>query len=157
MYLTMYEDTHDTHIKNYCLSERKIRYVREPKIAIALTKKDAKRHAVLAFEGEHLVGFLTLYEANGGSTYSTNENCLLVQDISADYRHLRKGYATKAVMLLPEFVQRHFSDIDQLMVIVNEDKSFTQALCKDAGFKYTENDFPTIYGSQVILQIPIEK
>lgn len=156
MYLSMYEETHEALIRNYCLSEKKIRYVREPKIAIALIKKDPLRHAVLAFEGDHLVAFLTLYEANGGSSYSTNKHCLLVQDLSTDYRHLRNGYVKQAIQLLPTFVQHHFPTANELMVIVNEDKAFTQALCNDAGFQNTYNDFPTRYGSQVFLKIPIQ-
>ncbi|EOH95063.1 hypothetical protein UAW_02142 [Enterococcus haemoperoxidus ATCC BAA-382] len=155
MYLTMYDDTHQEHINNYCLSERKLRYVREPKIAIALTKKDPQRHAVLAFKDEHLVAFLTLYEARGGSPYSDNKNSLLVHDLSTDYRHLNNGHVKKAVQLLPSFIRQHFSTIDQLTIIVNEDKAFTQALRLEAGFEYTENNLPSVYGSQVFLQISI--
>lgn len=155
MYLAMYNDTHQTHIDNYCLSERKLRYVREPKIALALTKKDPKRHAVLVFEGEYLVAFMTLYEAAGGNPYSDDKrSSLLVQNLSTDYRHLRNGYIKQAVQLLPDFIRQHFPTIDQLIVVVNEDTAFTQALRLDAGFKEAENDALT-YGSQVYLQIPI--
>ncbi|MBO0446785.1 GNAT family N-acetyltransferase [Enterococcus ureilyticus] len=153
MYLTMYEDTHETLIHNYCLSEKKMRYVREPKIATALIKKDPLRHAILAFEGDYLVAFLTLYEANGGSFYSTNKNCLLVQDLSTDYRHLRNGYVQQAVQLLPTFVRQQFPTIDELMIIVNEDQAFTKVLCKEAGFQNIYSELPDIYGSQVFLQI----
>ncbi|WP_086314537.1 hypothetical protein A5821_002115 [Enterococcus sp. 7F3_DIV0205] len=155
MYLTMYDDKHQTLINNYCLSERKLRYVREPKIALSLIKKDPQRHAVLVFEGEHLVAFLTLFEAKGSSPYSDNPNCLLVQDLSTDYRHLRNGYIKQAVQLLPAFVHQHFSTIDQLTIIVNEDKEFTQALRLEAGFKDTGHKLSHVYGSQVFLQIPI--
>ncbi|WP_207696400.1 hypothetical protein DOK67_0000775 [Enterococcus sp. DIV0212c] len=155
MYLKMYNDTHQTLIDNYCLSETKLRYVREPKIAIALTKKNPQRHAVLVFENEHLVAFLTLFEAKGSSVHSDNENNLLVQDLSTDFRHLRKGYVKKAVQLLPTFIHQHFSNINQLTIVVNEDKAFTQALCMEAGFKDTSHKLPPIYGSQVLLEIPI--
>lgn len=155
MYLKMYDDTDQTLIDNYCLSEIKLRYVREPRIAIALTRKDPQRHAVLAFEDEHLVAFFTLFEARGSTAYSDNENSLLVQDLSTDFRHLRKGYAKQAVQLLPTFIHQHFSDIDQLTIIVNEDKAFTQALSLEAGFKDTSHQLPHIYGSQVLLDIPI--
>ncbi|ALS02601.1 GNAT family acetyltransferase [Enterococcus silesiacus] len=154
MYLAMYDDTHQTAIDNYCLSEKKLRYVREPKIALTLTKKDPKRHAVLVFEGEYLVAFMTLFEATEGSPYSDNNSSLLVQDLSTDYRHLRNGYIKQAVELLPSFIRQHFSMIDQLIIVVNEDKAFTQALRLEAGFKDTGNDSLT-YGSQVYLQIPI--
>ncbi|MGX7150124.1 GNAT family N-acetyltransferase [Enterococcus ureasiticus] len=155
MYLKMYDDTHQTLVDNYCLSEIKLRYVREPKIAIALTKKDPRRHAVLVFKNEHLVAFLSLFEAKGSSTYSDNKNSLLVQDLSTDYRHLRKGYVKQAVQLLPRFIHQHFSNIDQLTIIVNEDKAFTKALCLEVGFKDISHQLPHIYGSQVLLEIPI--
>ncbi|WP_375179331.1 GNAT family N-acetyltransferase [Enterococcus rotai] len=155
MYLKMYDDTHQTFINDYCLSQKKRRYVREPKIAIALTKKDPHRHAVLVFEHDQLVAFMTLYEAQGGSPYSTNKNNILVQDFSTDYRHLGKGYAKQATHLLPAFIHQHFSTIDQLTIIVNEDKAFTQSLCRQAGFKEADNHLPPIYGSQVFLEIPI--
>ncbi|MEI5990668.1 hypothetical protein A5881_002173 [Enterococcus termitis] len=154
MYLAMYDDTHQTHIDNYCLSERKLRYVREPKIALALTKRDPKRHAVLVFEGEYLVAFMTLYETKNDISYSDNKKSLLVQDLSTDYRHLRNGYVKQAVQLLPDFIRQHFTTIEQLIIVVNEDKAFTQALRIDAGFKDTGNASLT-HGSQVYLQIPI--
>ncbi|MGX7264677.1 hypothetical protein [Enterococcus crotali] len=154
MYLAMYDDTHQTHIDNYCLSERKLRYVREPKIALALTKRDPKRHAVLVFEGEYLVAFMTFYETKNDISYSDNKKSLLVQDLSTDYRHLRNGYVKQAVQLLPDFIRQHFTTIEQLIIVVNEDKAFTQALRIDAGFKDTGNDSLT-HGSQVYLQIPI--
>ncbi|OJG74794.1 hypothetical protein RV12_GL002211 [Enterococcus quebecensis] len=151
----MYDDTHQQLIDNYCLSKRKLRYVREPKIAISLTKKNAQRHAVLVFEDDSLVAFLTLYETKGGSPYSSNEHHLLVQDLSIDYRHFRVGYTKQAFELLPAFIRQHWPKINQLTIIVNEDKAFTQPLCKHAGFKDTGNTLPPIYGSQVFLQISI--
>lgn len=155
MYLKMYNDTHQSLIDHYCLSDIKLRYVREPRIAIALTQKDPRRHAVLIFEDKHLVAFLTLFEAKGSSPYSDNKNCLIVQDISTDFRHLNNGYVRQAIQLLPSFIRQHFSTIDQLMIVVNEDKAFTQALCVDAGFKDTCQLVPPIYGSQVRLQLPV--
>lgn len=155
MYLTMYEKMHQVLINNYCLSEKKLRYVREPKIAIALTQKDPHRHAVLIFENEQLVAFLTLYETKGSNPFSTNEKNILVQDFSTDYRHLGKGYAKQATYLLPTFIHHHFSAIDHLTFIVNEDKAYTQSLCRQAGFKDTGNCLPPVYGSQVLLEIPI--
>ncbi|EOL45165.1 hypothetical protein [Enterococcus caccae] len=157
MYLKMYEELDQTLIHNYCLSEKKLRYVREPKIAIALTKKDPQRHAVLVFENNQLVAFLTLYEAKGSSPFSTNENSILVQDFSTDYRHLGKGYAKQATYLLPAFIHQHFPAIDQLIIVVNEDNVITQSLCRQAGFKDTGNCLPSVYGSQVFLEIPIKK
>ena len=56
MYLK-YGDTHQTLIDNYCLSETKLRYVREPKLAISLTKKDLQHHVILPFGNDHLVVF----------------------------------------------------------------------------------------------------
>lgn len=155
MYLKLYNDTYQTLIDNYCLSKIKLRYVREPKIAIALTKKDPLRHAVLVFENEHLVAFFTLFESKGSSTYSDNKHNLLVQDLSTDFRHLRNGYVKQAVQLLPTFIHQHFSNINQLTLIINEDKAFTKAFCFEAGFKNISHELPHIYGSQILLQFPI--
>lgn len=157
MYLTMYNDSHKTLINDYCLTKRKLRYVREPKIAIALAEKIPQRHAVLVFEDNRLVAFLTLYEGNNGHSFSNHENNILVQDLSTDYRYLSKGYVKQAVELLPTFIHTHFPTIDQLTLIVNEDPSFTQALCTEAGFKNTGNTSSSIYDSQVFLQLSIKK
>ncbi|WP_242596452.1 hypothetical protein [Enterococcus ureasiticus] len=102
-----------------------------------------------------MVAFFTLFEAKGSSAYSDNENSLLVQDLSTDFRHLRNGYVKQAVQLLPIFIHQYFSDIDQLTIIVNEDKTFTQALCLEAGFKDISQQPPNVYGSQARLEIPI--
>lgn len=155
MQLRFYDDIYEELVANYCLSARKLRYVREPKIVVALAKKDPNRHAILVVENEQLVAFFTLYQANGGSSYSNNKNNLLLQDFSTDYRHLRNGYAKQAVHLLPSFIRKHFSTVDQLTIIVNEDKLYTDSLRRQAGFKTVENSLPTIYGSQVFIQVPI--
>lgn len=155
MNLIMYNDEYQTLVNNYCLSERKLRYVREPKIAISLMKKDPQRYAVLALENDHLVAFLTLYEAQSDDCYANDEKNLFVQDISADYRHLNNGYTKQALELLPEFIHQHFPTINQLTIIVNEDKSFTKALCRHSGFKTIESPLPSIYGSRVFKQVSI--
>ncbi|MFD2307096.1 GNAT family N-acetyltransferase [Enterococcus termitis] len=148
MYLTLYNDTHQTFIDNYCLSERKLRYVRAPQLAV----KDSNRHSVLAFENEVLVTFFTLHYCSG--EFPTTD-CLIVEDISTDYRHLRNGHVSRALQILPEFVKQHFPEVKQLILLVTEDKHFTQSLCKYADFQDTENRSLPPGDAQVFFQTSI--
>ncbi|MBO0471581.1 GNAT family N-acetyltransferase [Enterococcus sp. DIV0242_7C1] len=148
MYLTLYNESHKSLIANYCLSERKLRYVREPQIAV----NDSQRFSVLAFEDGLLVNFFTLHRCSD-EPYDTN--CLVVEDISTDYRHLRKGHATRALQLLPEFVKEHFPEVTHLILLITEDKNFTRSLCKYAGFEDTGNPSIPIGDGQVSFQTSI--
>ena len=105
-----------------------------PSECIELSKGDAHRLPVLAIEEEKLVTFFVLNYGEGISTYTTNKQAILIRAFSTDYRHLGKGYAKKALTLLPAFIRTQFQDMNEMVLAVNVKNLAAQSLYRKCGF-----------------------
>jgi len=134
MQLMFYEDKAKNLVEQYTLTEEQLRYTKSPKESIALAKQDNSRHAILAMDGNKLVTFFVLYEKEGVTPYSSNEQALLIRSFSTDFYEQGKGYAKTALQLLPDFVRKHFPYINELVLGVNVPNRAAQELYKRCGF-----------------------
>ena len=134
MQLMFYEDKAKNLVEQYTLTEEQLRYTKSPKDSIALAKQDNSRHAILAMDGNKLVTFFVLHEKEGVTPYSSNEQALLIRSFSTDFYEQGKGYAKKALQLLPDFVRKHFPYINELVLGVNVPNRTAQELYKRCGF-----------------------
>ncbi|WP_155590994.1 GNAT family N-acetyltransferase [Lysinibacillus cavernae] len=132
--LMFYEEKAQKLIDRYTITEEQLRYTISPQDSIELAMQDTSRHAILAMDGDKLVTFFVLHEKEGVKPYSSNEQALLIRAFSTDYFEQGKGYAKKVLQLLPDFVRKHFSHINELVLGVNVPNIAAQALYKKCGF-----------------------
>ncbi|MFY0518576.1 GNAT family N-acetyltransferase [Lysinibacillus sp. UGB7] len=134
MQLKFYEETDRQLIEQYTITEQQLRYTKSPQDSIELARVEASRHPVLALKEEKLVTFLVLHEKEGVIPYSTNERAILIRSFSTDFHEQGKGYAKKALQLLPTFVQKYFPTINELVLSVDLPNIAAQELYKKCGF-----------------------
>ena len=134
MELNIYTDQHNELIEDYKLTEDQLRFTASPKECIELSNKDADRSSILVIEQEQIVTFFVLHKNEGVKPYSQNHNAILLRAFSTDARQQGKGYAKKALQLLPQFVKNNFSGIDEIVLAVNVANVAAQSLYKKCGF-----------------------
>jgi len=129
-----YDEGFKQAIDQYQLNEEQLRYTGDPKDCIKLSDEDSERHSILAMENDQLVTFFVLHKNEGVKPYSDNDYAILIRAFSTDFRHQGKGYAKKALMLLPAFVRDNFTEINELVLAVNLGNEAAQGLYKKCGF-----------------------
>ncbi|WP_284141388.1 MULTISPECIES: GNAT family N-acetyltransferase [unclassified Virgibacillus] len=134
MQLHFYHARFNDAVEEYKLSEEQLYYTGSPKQNIALSKADQDRYSVLAMEQERLVTFFVLHKNEGVKPYVSNNDAILLRSFSTDYRHQGKGYAKKALMLLPSFVKENFDHINEIVLAVNRNNESAQYLYKKCGY-----------------------
>jgi len=134
MQLYIFEDSFMQLIEQYQLTEEQLEFTGTPQECLELSKADTNRHSILAIDEGKLVVFFVLHRNEGVKPYSNNKNAILIRAFSTDYRHQGKGYAKKALMLLPEFVKKQYSGINEIVLAVNVKNEAAQGLYKKCGY-----------------------
>lgn len=134
MNLTLYTEQHKQLIESYKLNEEQLRFTCTPKESIEQSKNEENRSNILAVEDDQLVTFFVLHTSEGVAPYSDNRHAILLRGFSTDERHQGKGFAKKALQLLPQFVKKQFPQIDEIVLAVNVENRVAQSLYKKCGF-----------------------
>ncbi|MDV4149257.1 GNAT family N-acetyltransferase [Clostridium sp. AL.422] len=135
MELIFYTEENERQINSYTLTEGQLRYTGHPIECVELGKEDMDRYSILGIEGEEVVTFFCLHKNEGVKPYSNNRNAILLRAFSTDTYFQRKGYAKKALMLLPNFIKENFEDINEIVLAVNVKNEVAQGLYKKYGFE----------------------
>lgn len=134
MELCKYTDQHIGLIENYKLNQEQLRFTGIPKECVQLSEKDTNRTSILAIDKGKLVTFFVLHSNEGVKPYSQNSRAILLRAFSTDAREQGKGYAKKALKLLPKFVKSKFPTINEIVLAVNIANKTAQSLYKKCGF-----------------------
>lgn len=134
MNLTLYTDQYKPLIENYKLTEEQLRFTCTPKESIDRSKKEDDRFNILAIEDDQLVTFFVLHRNEGVVPYSDNNHAILLRGFSTEERQQGKGFAKKALQLLPQLVKKEFPQINEIVLAVNIANIVAQSLYKKCGF-----------------------
>lgn len=134
MQLYLYDDSYKHLIEQYQLTEEQLQFTSTPNECIELSNEDVDRHSILALEDNKLVTFFVLHRNEGVKPYTDNNDSILIRSFSTDFRHQGNGYAKKALLLVPDFVKRHYSDINEIVLAVNVKNEAAQGLYKKCGY-----------------------
>ncbi|MGX9134997.1 GNAT family N-acetyltransferase [Rummeliibacillus sp. JY-2-4R] len=134
MQLNFYDDRFKNAVEYYGLTEEQLRFTGHPNDCIKLSDEDSDRYSILAIEEDKLVTFFVLHKNEGVKPYSDNNNSILLRAFSTDSRQQGRGYAKKALKILPEFVKEKFSNINEIVLAVNRKNEAAQGLYKKCGF-----------------------
>jgi RimJ/RimL family protein N-acetyltransferase len=91
-----------------------------PVNALQKCSHDKERHPVVIFSDDTLVGFFVLHTGSGITSFTNNPHAMLIRALSINYVHQGKGFAKRAMKILPEFVAEHFPSINEITLAVNE-------------------------------------
>lgn len=134
MQLYFYNEDYKQDIEEYQITEDQLRFTGKPTDCVQLSNEDVDRYSILAMEADQLVTYFDLHKNEGVKPYSDNNKAILIRAFSTDARHLGKGYAKRALSLLPDFVKMHFPEINEMVLAVNVGNGVAQALYKKCGF-----------------------
>lgn len=156
MKLIRFQETHESLIDPYVLSEEQLRFTAHPSKSIPLCKAEPNRHAILGVENDRLVVYFALHEQEGVQPYSENPRAILLRTLSTDYHELGKGYGKAALQQLPEFVQLQFPHVDGVVLAVNVANEFARKLYEKYGYKDTGRRVIGSKGILIVMSYPLE-
>lgn len=134
MQLYFYQDRFKEAVEAYKLTEEQLRFTGTPEDSIRLSNENSDRYPVLAMEKDKLVTFFILHKNDGVKPYTSNNHAILLRTFSTDYRYQGKGYAKKALMLLPNFLKENLEGVNQIILAVNVKNEIAQSLYKKCGY-----------------------
>lgn len=82
---------------------------------------------------------------------------MLLTAFSIDHRHQGQGFAKQGLLLLPDFVSRHFAEIREVVLAVNHKNTAAFHLYTKVGFQDQGKRRIGPLGEQIILHLPITK
>lgn len=134
MQLVFYDNRFKKDVEQYQITEEQLRFTGSPIDCTELSEVDLDRFAILGFEENQLVTYFNLHKNEGVKPYSENSHAILLRAFSTDNRHLGKGYAKKALNLLPFFVKEHFKEVNEIVLAVNDENLVAQSLYQKCGY-----------------------
>lgn len=128
-----YTDAYYDYIQQYVLTDDQLLYTISPEDAVA-ELNDEKR-AILAFDDDLFVTFFVLHEGTGPQQFMGSPNAILLRSFSTDNRFQGKGYAKKALQLVPTYIQENYSQVDTIVLAVNIENNHAQSLYLKSGYE----------------------
>src|SRR5699024_2005771 len=92
------------------------------------------RTHILAMDDGQLVTFFSLDLGEDAFRLSQNKYAILVRSFSTDARYQGRGYAKRALQLLPAFLKDNFPYVDKVVLAVNCKNVAAQGLYTGCGF-----------------------
>lgn len=132
MRLQFFESSQQKLIDQYQLTDAQLRFTRHARECIPLIS-DTRTPVLSTIDGK-LVTYFDLHWAEGVTPYSNNPDAILLRAFSTDCRELGKGYATKVLQLLPDFVREHFPTVNEIVLAVNVGNEVARKLYEKSGF-----------------------
>ncbi|MFT8443415.1 GNAT family N-acetyltransferase [Bifidobacterium fermentum] len=116
-----------------------------------MSKTTVDYHPFFAMVSEDAVPtFFVLDYGKDKFRYTDNPRSLLLRSISTADSYVRKGYAFKALTLLPEYARNKFPNVIEIVLDVNRRNVHVQKLYEKAEFKKQENTYVGRCGEQFI-------
>lgn len=156
MLLQKYTDDFSKMIQQYQLNDEQLRYTGTPEMPIKISLKNPFIHPIIGIANERLTNFFVLDEKKDVALYTSNEQALLLRTFSTDQRYQGQGYAKKALQLLPEFVQLHFPNANEIILAVNKQNIAAQSLYEKAGYQWLNRIVDGEYGPLYIMSVRLD-
>ncbi|MFC6274192.1 GNAT family N-acetyltransferase [Levilactobacillus tangyuanensis] len=146
------DDTRDRdRVANYPLKDAT--FTATPQMALTIAIGNTDRLPVMVLEDEELVGFLVLIKGDDVKEVGADPDvAILIRSVSVAENQRGKGYASRALQMLPEFVRRHFTFATTLVLSVDHGNLPAQKLYEKVGYVDTGRRGYGTYGEQYVLE-----
>lgn len=131
--LVFYESKYDEDLEKFELESAQEQFTAYPQ-EILQTLVDIERHYILIVQEQRVVGYFVLHENNGPLEIGNHNKALLLRALAVSKNEQGKGYALSAMKMLPDFIKKHFKNIEELVLVVNHANIAAQNLYKKSGF-----------------------
>lgn len=138
--LTLYRPEHKADLALFHLPEEQLQFTALPVDSLEEALTDPQRYPIVIIAEHKVVGFFVLHTGQGILDYDLYidtplAEVMLIRALLIDSGHQGKGYASKAMQLLPAWVKYHFPFIHELILAVNERNLAAQHTYTVAGFE----------------------
>ncbi|QPA32630.1 GNAT family N-acetyltransferase [Thermaerobacillus caldiproteolyticus] len=104
-----------------------------------MSVRDPYRHPVVILYRDTTVGFFVLHEGKNIASFTNNRNTMLIRAFSVNLIHQGKRCTKRAFHLLTAFVMKHFPNINEIVLAVNEtNKLYEKSRFQDKGIRRME-------------------
>jgi len=153
--LAVCQAVHEPVLSTFELPEEQLMFTGLPVEVLPQCRQDPARHPIVILADDVPVGFFVLHEGEGIRTYTDNPRALLLRAFSINTPHQGKGYAKRALRLLPAFAAAHFPHCNEVMLVVNQRNIPAKQLYLACGFvDHGETRIGSI-GPQHVLRMPL--
>lgn len=155
MTIIEYSQRFNKQIRDYELQDAT--FTGLPENAVRMSKTNMDYHPCLAVISEDVVPtFFVLAYGKDKFRYTDNPQSMLLRSFPTDDRYVRKGYALRALTLLPEYVRNKFPNVTEIVPGVNRRNAHAQKLYEKAEFKKQANTYVGRRGEQFIYRKIVE-
>jgi RimJ/RimL family protein N-acetyltransferase len=148
--LVHYSKAYETLLNTFELPEGQEQFTALPK---KITDVIDGQYRIVILCGNEPVGFFLLHATERVQEYSDNPSAMLLTAFSINYAHQGKGYAKKGLSLLSDFVQKEFSDCNEIVLAVNHKNIPAQKLYLKVDFQDTGKRKIGRIGEQYIMSL----
>lgn len=151
--LAFYEESHRAGVMAYTLPEEQLQFTALPKAVFERLGQRVDAHAkpVTILKDGFPVGFLVLDYGDDKLDLTENTNALLIRSLSLNPLYQGYGYGKHAMMLIGEFVKKHYAHVNELVLAVNTDNTSAFRLYLGVGYKYDGRQCKGIRGMQYVM------
>ncbi|SIO09776.1 Ribosomal protein S18 acetylase RimI [Carnobacterium alterfunditum] len=135
-------------IENYVIEKNP--YTVTPIDGMTESLHEYKKYPILILDKDKMVGFFILQTGESILNYTSNPHAILLKDHSVDKRYQKRGYGKLSMEKLPEFIKKHFSSINEVILLIDYDNIGGQMMYLKSGFKDTKNRVKDLNGYKFI-------
>ncbi|MDD7794203.1 GNAT family N-acetyltransferase [Clostridium sp. 'White wine YQ'] len=153
--LSFFKEIYKNDLFKFYLPEDIVIFTSLPKKILASPILDENKKPVVILLNEIPIGFFGLHLGDEVLEYKNNPKAILLRYFSINYPYQGKGYAKKALRLLPSFISNNFKEINEIVLGVNERNISAQKLYEKSNFKDTGLRRMGPVGLQYILSLEL--
>ncbi len=132
--LSLYNPKHRAALDAFYLPKEQQRNTALPREILEHTLQEPNREPILILTEENPVGFFVLGHGEMIKGYLNNPNAILLYAFSINHVNQGKGYAKHALLGLPDFVLKHFPEMNEIILTVSEENGKAKRLYEKIGF-----------------------
>ncbi|MBC1501289.1 GNAT family N-acetyltransferase [Listeria weihenstephanensis] len=141
-------------IQNYTLTDDT--FCAHPLELLAKAAEKASYHCILMYDQDQLVGFFVLDNGEDVKIYTEAPDTLLLRGYSIDSTKQGKGYGTRSLSQLSDYVKHHFPTIKTVVLAVNKRNIPAQKLYLKSGFIQTNRTIMGPRGEQFVYELAMK-
>ncbi|MHD0398593.1 GNAT family N-acetyltransferase [Staphylococcus simulans] len=115
--LVPYDTQYNHELEQFTIAEKEKAFALLP--LAALEDLAPGEYPVVVLYQQHAVGFMRLNHNDEGSSLAQNPNAVLVKSFSITEHMQGQGLAQAALAQLPDYVETHFPNTDEIVLSVN--------------------------------------
>ena len=135
--LSFYRSEHEEELLSYRLPREQLHFTDQPKQALRACMEERERRPVVILAAEKVVGFFALQTGEEVREFSKERNAVLLRSFSVHESFQGLNIAGLALSCLPEFVNAHFPETNEIVLGVNERNDHAKLVYRRAGFFFT--------------------